>query len=52
MRKPRLIEEVYREIAEEPIPEGRKYLALEVGGEIIGEGADFSMPTVKYIFQH
>lgn len=49
-RKPRLIEEVYKEIAEEPIPEGRYYLALELGGEVIDEGCDFTMPTIKYIF--
>jgi len=40
-RLPRIIEEVYREVAEEPIPEGRYYLALEIGGEVIGEGCDF-----------
>jgi len=41
VRKPRLIEDVYREISEEPIPEGRRYLAIEIGGEEIGEGCDF-----------
>jgi len=52
VRRPRLIEEVFREIAtEEPIPEGRYYLPLELGGEVIDEGCDFTMPTVKYIFQ-
>ena len=51
VRLPRLIEEVYREIADDPIPEGRTYLALEIGGEVIGEGCDFSTPTVKYVFQ-
>jgi hypothetical protein len=51
VRRPRHIEDVYREIAEEPIPAGRYYLALELGGEVIGEGCDFSMPTVKYIFE-
>jgi hypothetical protein len=23
---------------------------LELGGEVIGEGVDFSTPTVKYVF--
>lgn len=52
VRRPRLIEEVYREISEDPIPEGRRYLALELGGEELTEGCDFSMPTVKYYFKH
>lgn len=51
VRRPRYIEEVYREIAEDPIPEGRRYLALELGGEDISEGCDFTMPTVKYYFK-
>lgn len=51
VRRPRLIEEVYREITDEPIPEGRYYLALEIGGEVIGEGCDFMIPTIKYIFE-
>jgi ubiquitin-activating enzyme E1 len=51
VRKPRRIEEVYREIAEDPIPENRSYLALEIGGEDLEEGCDFSMPTVKYYFE-
>jgi ubiquitin-activating enzyme E1 len=49
-RKAREIAEVYREISDEPIPESRYYLKLELGGEVIGEGVDFSIPTVKYIF--
>ena len=51
VRMPRYIEEVYREISDEPIPEGRRYLALELGGEVIGEGCDFTVPTVKYYFK-
>jgi len=51
VRKPRLIEDIYREIAIDPIVEGRRYLALELGGEVIGEGCDFSMPTCKYYFK-
>ena len=52
VRRPRLIEDVYREIAEDSIPEGRYYLVLEVGGEELTEGCDFSMPSIKYIFRH
>ncbi len=51
VRKPRLIEDVYREISDEPIPEGRSYLAIELGGEEMTEGCDFTMPTVQYFFQ-
>lgn len=44
--------EVYRGIAtDEPIPDTRYYLCFELGGEVIGEGCDFSIPTVKYIFK-
>mmetsp|Transcript_32391 Transcript_32391/g.31685 ORF Transcript_32391/g.31685 Transcript_32391/m.31685 type:complete len:92 (+) Transcript_32391:907-1182(+) len=50
-RKVREVSEVYKEIAtDHPLPTGRKYLALEIAGEVIGEGADCSMPTVKYFF--
>jgi hypothetical protein len=50
-RRVRLIEDVYREIStDEPIPDGRYYLQLEIGGVVIGDGADFSTPTIKYIF--
>lgn len=49
-RRVREIAEVYREISDEPIPDKRKYLALELGGEVIGEGSDFSIPTIKYYF--
>jgi len=51
VRKGRLIEDVYREIAEDPIPEGRNYLAVEIGGEDLAEGCDFTTPTVKYYFK-
>ena len=50
-RLARKVEDVYREIAtDEPIPEGRNYLQIEVGGEVVGEGVDFSCPTIKYVF--
>jgi hypothetical protein len=50
-RRYREIAEVYREISDDPIPESRKYLAIELGGEAIGTGAYFSIPTVKYYFE-
>jgi len=50
-RKTKEIAQVYRDIStDEPIPEGRYYLKIELGGEVIGEGVDFAIPTVKYIF--
>ncbi len=51
VRKPRRIEEVYREIADDAIPDTRNYLVLEIGGEDLSEGCDFTMPSIKYIFQ-
>jgi len=51
VRKPRLIEDVYRETSEIPLPEGRKYLALQVGGEDLAEGCDITMPIIQYIFK-
>ena len=50
-RKTREISEVYSEISDEPIPNTRNYLSIEIGGEVIGEGADCAIPTVKYIFR-
>jgi len=41
---------VYREITEEAIPAGRRYLRIDVGGSIIESGADFQMPPIKYYF--
>lgn len=52
--KPRLeiaIEQVYKEINPDPLPEGRYYLVLEVSGETVADGADFTMPPVKYCFK-
>jgi len=51
-RRQREISEVYKEISDEPIPDGRYYLAIELAGEVIGAGKDFSIPTVKYVFKH
>jgi hypothetical protein len=50
-RLTREISEVYRSISDEPIIDGRYYMILELGGEVIGEGCDFCIPSVKYIFQ-
>ena len=51
-RKGRLIEDIYSQIAtDDPVPESRNYMQLEVGGEYIPEGCDFQMPTIKYIFR-
>lgn len=50
-RRPRKIEDIYYELAEDPLPRDRTYLALEIGGEVIGEGCDFQMPTIKYFFK-
>ena len=50
-RRGRYIEEVYREISDEPIPPSRNYLAIEIGGEELTENCDFQMPTVKYFFK-
>lgn len=49
-RLPRKIEEVYREVSQKPIPEGRRYLRIDVGGVIIESNADFQMPPIKYYF--
>ena len=44
------IEDVYRQISKSPIPAGRRYLRIDVGGTIIASGDDFQMPPVKYYF--
>ena len=49
-RLSRSIEEVYQEISKEPIPAGRKYLRIDVGGSIVDTMEDFVMPPVKYYF--
>jgi len=52
--KPRLemkVEDIFKEVAKEEIPEGRNYLVLEVSGETIDDGSDFNIPPVKYTFQ-
>lgn len=49
-RKTREMAEVYREISvDEPIPDSRNYLVIEIGGEVIGEGCDFAVPDRKSV---
>ena len=49
-RRHRLIEDVYKEIAGDTLPEGRYYLVLVVGGEDLSDGNGIQMPSIKYIF--
>lgn len=50
-RLTRAIEEVYKEVSDEPMVTGRKYLTVEVAGSCLEEeDTDFQMPPVKYIF--
>jgi len=46
VRRPRQMEDVYREVSEDPIPEGRYYLAVEICGTLLDDGADVSTPTI------
>ena len=51
-RLSRKVEDVYNEVAAEPLPETRKYLQMELGGSVKGEDdIDFQIPTVKYVFK-
>jgi len=43
-------EDLYRELSEEPIAKGKKYLVLLPEGETLAEGCAFSMPPIKYYF--
>lgn len=48
------IEDVYKDIAgdELPIPPGRKYLRIELGGACLDlEDTDFQMPSCQYYFE-
>ena len=52
--KPRLaqkVEEVYQEITKEEFPHGRYYQILEVSGETVDDGSDFTCPPIKYCFK-
>ena len=44
------VEQVYKDIAADPLPVGRYYLILEVSGETCDDGSDFTMPPIKYCF--
>lgn len=51
---PRLERDIYElhvEVTQNPAPETRKYLILEVQGEVVGEECDFTIPTIKYNFK-
>lgn len=50
VRLTQTIESVYRSISKQAIPEGRRYLRIDVGGSIIENNADFQMPPIKYYF--
>lgn len=52
--KPRLnqkVEDVYFEVTKEELPKERYYLVLEVSGETLDDGSDFTMPPIKYCFK-
>jgi len=45
------VEDIYNQVAEKPLPKGRKYVQMELGGSCKDEeDADFQVPTVKYVF--
>lgn len=51
--KPRLtqkVEDIYKEITNEEFPTGRYYMILEVSGETVEDGSDFTCPPIKYCF--
>ena len=51
---PRLLrtaDDIFREISDKPITQGRKYIVLVLGGETLDEGCEFTMPPVKYYFE-
>lgn len=52
-RLARNIEDVYFELCgkDNPLPEGRTYLSLDIAGETLDDGADFSTPVVMYHFK-
>jgi ubiquitin-activating enzyme E1 len=50
-RLARTPEDVYREITKEDFPPTRYYMILELGGETVDDGSDFSCPPIKYCFR-
>jgi len=49
-RLAKLVHELYEEISETKIIEGRRYLAIEVSSEHSEEGVDMTTPVIKYNF--
>jgi len=47
------VEDVYKKVSEQTIPDTKYYLQLELGGTVLEteEEADFQMPTLKYCFK-
>lgn len=46
------VEDLWEQISEEKIPEGRTWLHIELGGSVKGEDdMDFMIPPIKYIFK-
>jgi ubiquitin-activating enzyme E1 len=52
--KPRLerkIEDIYREISDEPIPEGRRYLILDIAADTADDMTSATTPSIQYYFE-
>lgn len=50
-RLDRKVEEIFKEMSEQPLPQGRYYLQLTLAGGVKGEeDMDFDIPPVKYVF--
>jgi len=46
------IAQLYEAISKQPIPAYKKFLEMEISGEMLGNSAcDCLMPTVKYSFR-
>lgn len=50
-RGERKVEDVFLEISKETLPKGRYYLIVEVSGETMDDGMDFTIPPIKYCFK-
>ena len=44
------LEDIYKQISKDPIPDGRYYIVLECSGETVETGEDFVIPPIKYCF--
>jgi ubiquitin-activating enzyme E1 len=49
-RLPKLLNQLFEEVSETRIIEGRRYLAVEVSCEHLTEGVDMMIPPIKYTF--